>query len=348
MFDRSYLENVALGAYTNIVPFVKYGYNPTLATAESDIWGLTGLYGVNGLFPQTPVQMEIVGSENTNDIGTIIKGSRTTPITSDAGGSLTTLLDADVDFTAGTPVEVGDFLIIDPSGPVAEWGVVTTVAAHTLTCSAGFSVGGTGATRVYFVIDANAHTGAEAFRIEYLDNTFTLKSLILPSNGTTGVTTLNAAGIALTDLYRINSFRMIAAGSSYKTSGFWEIRTVSAGTVWDYITLGNTRSRIGIYTVPASKTLYVTNVFASWSSPNDNKIQSARFIVRVNIEPSLLFNTGNIFYPLIEGIVSNSALDIEYKIPLKVPAKTDLRTMGQAYTGGTGPATTAIRGFIVS
>ena len=348
MFNRSFLENVALGAYTNIVPFVKYGYNPTLAAVESDIWGLTGLYGVGGLFPQAAVQMEIVGSENTNDIGTIIKGSRSTPITSDAGGSLTTLLDADVDFGAATAVEVGDYLILDPSGPVAEWGVVTTVAAHTLTCSAGFSVGGTGTTRVYFVIDANAHTGAEAFRIEYLDNTFVSKSLILPANGTTAVTTLNSAGAALTDLYRINTFRMIASGSLYKTSGYWEIRTVSAGTIWDYITLGNTRARAGVYTVPANKTLYINNIYVGWASPNDNKIQSARFIVRINAEPSLLFNTGNIFYPIIEPIITNSTDDIEYKAPLKVPQKTDLRTMGVAYTGGSGPATSAIRGFIVS
>lgn len=350
---RNFYENIAMRGYANIVPWSKVGYTPSLTTAESDIWSKGGLYGNSGLFPAAAVQMEVVGSENTNDIGTIIRGSRTTPITSDAGGSATTLLDADVDFTVGggTAVDVGDILVLDPSGTVSpnipEWGYVTTVATHTLTCTGGFSSGGTGTTRKYFVIDASAHIGALALKIDYLDNAFTPYTLIMPTNGTTAVTTLNAAGTALSNLYRINSFRMIGAGTNYRPSGNWQIQTVSGGTIWSYITAGYTRSRNTVYTVPVGKTLYLNEWNVGWSTPNDIKVQTARLYTRANVESSTMFNTGNIFYPYTETIITNSQETIEFSIPTRFPEKTDIKVSGIAFTAGAGAAASILRGFLV-
>ena len=353
MLDRTFDDNIALGSYTNIRSWLQIGYNATLADVESDIWSKTGLYGASGLFPAAAVQMEIIGSENTNDIGTIIRGSRSTPITSDAGGSTTTLLDADVDFGAGgTVVEIGDLLVLDPAGTVSpnipEWGYVTTVATHQLTCSKGFSLGGTGSTRKYIVIDVNAHTGALAVKIDYLTSAYLERTLILPTNGTGAITTLNDAGTALSDLYRINSMVMIASGTLNKPSGSWQIQTVGGGTIWSFITLGYNRARNAVYTVPANKTLYLTEWNMGWSTPNEDKVQSARFYVRANVEPTSLFNTGNIFYPYIEQIVTNAETVIHFPIPTKLPQKTDLRVLGQAFTPGTGAAATVLRGFLVS
>lgn len=351
---RNFYENIALGSYSNIVPWSKIGYTPTLTNVESDLWSKAGLYGASGLFPAAAVQMEIIGSENTNDIGTIIRGSRSTPITSDAGGSITTLLDADVDFGAGggTAVDIGDLLILDPAGTVSpnlpEWGYITAVATHQLTCANGFSSGGTGTTRKYIVIDASAHIGALAMKVDYLTNTYVQRTLILPTNGTGAVTTLNDAGTALSDLFRINSFRMIAAGTGNKPSGYWQLQTVSGGTLWSYISLGFTRARNTMYTVPANKTLYVTSWNVGWSTPNDPKVQTARFYTRANVEPSTMFNTGNIFYPYTETIISNAQESIIFPIPTKLPQKTDIKVSGIAFSIGSGAAASVLRGFLVS
>ena len=353
MFDRTFCDNIALGAYTNIKSWLKIGYNSALTTVESEIWSKTGLYGASGMFPAGAVQMEIIGSENTNDIGTIIRGSRSTPITSDAGGSTTTLLDADIDFGAGgTVVAEGDLLVLDPAGTVSpnipEWGFITTVATHQLTCSKGFSLGGTGTTRKYIVIDVSAHTGALAMKVDYLTIDYLERTLILPTNGTGAVTTLNAAGTALSDLYRINSFRVIATGTTNKPSGAWQIQTVSGGTIWSFITAGFTRARNTIYTVPANKTLYITEWNMGWSTPNDTNVQSARFYTRANVEPTTMFNTGNIFYPYTEQIISNAETIIHFPIPNRLPQKTDLKVSGVAFTGGSGAATSVLRGYLVS
>ena len=361
MFSKSFLKNIAANVYPNIKSWWKIGYTPTLNSTESDIWSYAGLYGNSGLFPAAAVQMEIkeiAGGENTNDIGTIIRGSRSVPITSDAGGSTTTLLDADIDFGAdgGTAVVAGDILLLDPSGTVSpnipEWGYITTVATHQLTCSKGFSLGGTGTTRKYLVI-SSAKTGALVMKIDYLTNTYLEKTLLIPTNGTTAVLTLNDAGAALSDLYRINSFRMVAAGSTAKTAESWLLQTVGggAGTIWSYITKGYTRARNTIYTVPANKTLYITEWNVGWAVPNANKIQSARLFLRANFEPSTLFNTGNIFYPYFEQIISNEETSIEYEIETLFPQKTDIKVSGIGFTAGapgTGAAASVIRGFIVS
>jgi hypothetical protein len=344
----SFYNNITLGRYSNIVPWSKIGYSPTVNTTESDVWSKAGLYGNSGLFPATAVQMEIVGSENTNDIGTIIKGSRTTPVTSDAGGSTTTLYDADGAFTSATAVAAGDCLILDPSGTTPEWGYVTSVTADTLTCEGGFSSGGVGTTRKYLVIDYSAHTGAQVLKVDYLDSTYAQKTIILPTNGTTAVTTLNDAGTALSDLFRIQSFRMIAAGSGKKCSGNWQIQTVSGGTVWSYITLGFTRARNTVYTVPANKTLYIVQWNVGWSSPNDTKVQTARFYTRANVEPATMFNTGNVFFPYTEVCISNQQTEITFPITTKLPQKSDMKVSALALTGGSGPATSVLRGFLVS
>lgn len=346
--NTDFLNKIARGDFSNMTPWTKVGYTPTLDTTESNIWSKAGLFGNNGLFPSAAVQMEIIGSENTNDIGTIIKGSRTTPVTSDAGGSTTTLVDSDGGFTTATAVDVGDILLLDPSGTTPEWGYVTAVSSTQLTCAGGFSSGGTGTSRKYIVVDASAHTGALVMRVEYLDSSYVKKSLLIPTNGTTAVTTLNDAGTALADLFRVNSFRMIGAGSGNKPSGNWQIQTVSGGTVWSYILAGFTRARNSSYTVPANQTLYVVMWNIGWATPNDTKVQTARIYTRANREPETKFLTGNIFYPYTEMIISNSQVAVQFPIPTSLPQKTDIKVCGVAFTSGSGPATSVLRGYLVS
>lgn len=271
-------------------------------------------------------------------------------MTSDAGGSTTTLLDAGVDFSA--TAAAGDLLIVDPSGTTPEWGWITTAANGSLTFSGGLSSGGVGTTRKYLVIDASPVKGALAIKIDYLDSTYAAKTMIIPTNGTTAVTTLNDAGAAQTML-RINSFRIIGTGTEATTTnksyGYWAIRQAGGvpATYYSYISLGKLMARNSAYTVALGKTLYVNEVNVGWGDDAETKILVARFIVESNQEPSTYFVNGTAFYGYGEVLVNNASIVLPRPIPQKFTQKSDIKVSCQAVTGS-GPASSVMRGYLVS
>lgn len=271
-------------------------------------------------------------------------------MTSDAGGSTTTLLDAGVDFSA--TAAAGDLLIVDPSGTTPEWGWITTAATGSLTFSGGLSSGGVGTTRKYLVIDASPVKGALAIKIDYLDSTYAAKTMIIPTNGTTAVTTLNDAGAAQTML-RINSFRIIGTGTEATTTnksyGYWAIRQAGGvpATYYSYISLGKLMARNSAYTVALGKTLYVNEVNVGWGDDAETKILVARFIVESNQEPSTYFVNGTAFYGYGEVLVNNASIVLPRPIPQKFTQKSDIKVSCQAVTGS-GPASSVMRGYLVS
>jgi hypothetical protein len=341
--SESYYDKIAQGRYSNIDAWTKVGYNEVITTVEENVWSAGGLYA----FPPSAVQMEIVGSENAEDIGTILFGSRTVPVTSDVGGSTTTLLDADVDFSA--TAAAGDLLIVDPSGTTPEWGWITTAANGSLTFTGGLSRGGVGTTRKYLVIDASPVKGALAIKVDYLDSTYAAKTMIIPTNGTTVVTTLNDAGAAQTML-RINSFRIIGTGEEAgtgKSYGFWIIRPAGGGATYSYITLGKFRARNSAYTVPLGKTLYVNEIVMGWGDDAETKILIARLIVESNQEPTAFFPNKTFFYGYGEVLVNNASIVLPRPVPQKFVAKSDIKVSCQAVTGS-GPASSVMRGYLVT
>lgn len=328
-------EAIVRGLYSNFSKWSKLGFTPTMNTTESDIWSAAGVY----VFPTAAAGMEVVSSNNTNDIGSIIKGDATgNTVQSDAGGSITTLVDADVDFTTATAVAAGDCIILDPHGTTPEWGYVTSVAAHTLTCSNGFSSGGTGASRYYAVIDYSAYIGAQAVKVEYLDESYVTKYEIVVLNGTTPIPTVNL------NLFRVNSFRIIIAGSNNKPSGNLSIRHLDNTPVYSYITAGFTRARNIMYTVPAGKTLWVTQFTSAFGVSGTSKVEYCRLYTRANIEPTTLFRTQNIFYPYTEVLSTNALAIVELDEPTELPAKTDIRVSGIASAAGV--ANVVLRGYL--
>lgn len=327
---QPYLQALAEGDISGHTPWAKIGYNGALvASTEADLWSATGVY----TFPTAAAGMELLSSDNTQDIGTSIKAA-----TCDAGGTTTTLIDADVDFEAATAVAAGDCVILDKSGTTPEWGYVTAVATHTLTIGNGFSSGGSCATaRAYTVIDKSAYTGAQAVKIEYLDGSYATKNEIVVLNGTTVVATVNL------DLFRINSFRVIATGTDNKPKGNLSLRHLSDTPVYSYISAGFTRARNSAYTVPVSKTLYVVQFTVGYAYSH-NSTHYCRIYTRANAEQATGFSTGSIFYPYTEIVCSNNAQTVLLEIPTKLVAKTDIKV--SALADYAGVATVALRGWI--
>ena len=324
---QDYLLALAEGDITGHQAFKLIGYTPTMTTSESDIWSAAGVY----TFPTAAQQMEFLSSDNTADIGTSIFTGTST------GGSTTSLIDTGEDFTAGTPVAVGDCVILDKSGTSPEFGYVTAVAANTLTVGGGFSSGGSGDSRDYIILDYSAYAGAQAVMIGYLTSTFASKREILILNGTTVTTTTN------TDIYRVNGMNVIAAGANGKPTGAITLRNLADTPVYAYITAGYTAMRKLTFTVPVSKTLYLTGINFSYGY-STNQTHYARLYLRATYEPNLGFKTSGIFFPQAEIVCANTSHHIDLRSPMKFPAGVDIKASGIATYSGV--ADCAIRGWL--
>jgi hypothetical protein len=327
--SQDYLQAIAEGDIANHTPWSKIGYTPTMTTTESTIWSAAGAY----VFPTAAAGMEFLSSNNIDDIGTVLHSGVTT-----TGGSTTTLQKVGENFL--TTTVAGDCVIVDAAGATPEWGYITSVDSNTqITFAGGLSSGGSGAARAtYSIIDKSATLGAHAVKIEYLDGAFAQKSEIGILNGTTVIPTVNL------DLYRINSWRIIAAGGNNRPTGNLTLRNLADTPVYGYISAQFTRARGGFYTVPAGKTLYITNGSFGFSLAAGTKWEYARLYLRANREPATGFFTGTLFYNYGEILANNSSVPFEWHTPQKFTAGTDIRIDGIASAAGV--AVSVVRGWL--
>lgn len=318
-----YTYDIAEGKVANHAAWSKMGYTPTMTTAESDLWSAAGT--INWMAAEAG--LEVYCSDNTDDKGVVIfSGSSTS-------GSATELDDTAKDFTAGTPVAVGDLLLLDTGG---EYGIITAVAATKLTCAAGFSGGGSGASQAYRVVDkSGGGAGAQVVQANYLDDAFAAHTEFIVTNGTTPVNT------TATDFYRIQSFRVIFAGANAKPTGYIDLREQDASPVFTRISAGYTRARNIAYTVPAGYALYVTDI--NWSyGYAANQTHYCRLYTRATQNEG--FRTPGIFYPYTECVLANSSAQIHLTCPTKLVAGVDLKVSGIASVAGIADVT--LRGWL--
>jgi peptide methionine sulfoxide reductase MsrA len=236
--------------------------------------------------------------------------------------------------------------LLDPKGTTPEWGYVTDItnaATGTLGVSGGFSSGGTAASRYYTIVDKSASTGAQVVKIDYLTSAYAEKTILVCMNGTTDRSIQDSSGNNLTETFRVNSFRVVAAGSANAAAGNLSLRATGDTPVYSYITAGFTRARNSAYTVPAGKSLYIYQILFSYGHASD-QTHYARLYTRANIEPSTRFNTGSIFYPFSESVLSNSSQIVPIDGPTYLPAKTDIKISGIATVSG--HATGVLRGWL--
>jgi hypothetical protein len=327
-----YLYDIAEGSVPNHIPWTKIGYTPTMNATESDLWSAAGVY----VPPTAEMGMEVVSSNNVDDIGTTIKTGNAT------GGSLTTLVDTGADFTAAAAVAEGDTVLINKAATAPQFGVVTGVAAQTLTFAGGLSRGlPVAAGDTYHVLDYSATAGAQAVQICYLDGDFMNGCEIVILNGTTEVPTVKL------DLYRINAFRVVAAGANRKPTGALSLRNLANTPVYSYITAGFTRARSSFYTVPAGRTLYVNEFTVSFGYAA-NQTHYARLYTRATQFANTIgtsFRTPNLFYPYTEVVCANSSQSVTLPCPTRLFSGVDIKVSGVSSTTA-GIASVALRGWL--
>jgi hypothetical protein len=177
-------------------------------------------------------------------------------------------------------------------------------------------------------------TGARTITVYYLDGSYAEKQVTVTMNGTSTV----QIG---TDVFRIQNVRVSTAGSLNATAG--NITIASGGVTYGYIRAGKTRQRQCIWTVPAGKTLYITEI--NFSASNMGSTKYSRFTLKATYDDkagSVL--RAEFFMPFIEtGLMNDNYIRRLYP-PVKLPATTDLKVV--CTTNDTGSVLTCgLRGW---
>ena len=271
--------------------------------------------------------MEVVSSDNTADIGTILHTG------TDDGGSTTTLVKNEQDFS---DVAVGDCVILDKATD-PEYGFVTGIDGDTIAVAGGFSKGGSAYGRTFNILDYSAKNGAQAVIVLYLDDTFVRKEEIVILNGTTAVDLVNS------DTYRINGFRVIFAGSNGVPTGNLTLQGDGAGTTYSYIRATYTRAKNIMYTVPYGFDLYVTRLNWAYSIPV-NPTNTCHLYFKASQHEE--FKTPGIFYPCFESTLVNASETTDFEIPKRILTGVDIKVSGIATNAGT--AMCRLEGFLIA
>ena len=145
------------------------------------------------------------------------------------------------------------------------------------------------------------------------------------------------------DIFRINSIRVIAAGSGGLPVGNLSLRNTPGTITYGYITLGYTVDRSSFYTVPDGYTLYVTQVVFGFGCSNANR-QYARLHIHSNRDPTQDYLVSDMYYPEAEAIAANESVSLTFIIPLKFLEHTELSAAGESTIAGVANVT--MRGWL--
>lgn len=180
--------------------------------------------------------------------------------------------------------------------------------------------------------DTAAGTGARTVTVQGLDADFNVQSETVTLNGQSAVTTVNS-------YIRMNILTVITAGTGAKNAGIIYIGTGSISTgkpavVYSSIPASFNRSQQGFYTIPNGYTGYLLRQ----SVTTDTAATQALLYTR-------LF--GGLFTLVRINEVGVSGFSRDFKLPLALPAKTDIDLRALVGTG-TGKVTGAYEILLVS
>lgn len=312
----SYAEAIAKGLYTGKTSWSKIGYN-ILAAANTEL-DMAPQLAVPYVFPTAEKEMTVVSSSNT-DNGAL-------------GQIKTYSITADTD--RGSGYAVNDILTITQGGgalgsikvlavDAGNGNRITSSELHT--CGTGYSAandlptvpvptGGTGCLVNILTVSGAASTGARTVTLYYLDDAFVEKNVTVTLNGNTPVKLAS-------DIYRCQNFRLTTTGTGLVPVGF--LTVASGGVTYMYMSLGRTRARQCIWTVPDGKVLYINSV--NLSAVSGSKVAEVRFTTRATFDNLAGTTTGGIFIPYHEIMLQDNVFHLPLDPPTKFTEGVDLK-----------------------
>lgn len=339
----SYPEAIAKGLVTGASSWSKIGFTSTLGATELDIAPWTaGPY----VFPTVEKEMTLVssagGDEDNGAAGQI------TAYTITAGAD------------QGSGYTAGDILTITQGGAtigtikvltIGAGGEVATSELHT--CGLDYSVAndlpttyggaGTGCLVNITAVSAAASTGARTVTLYYLDDDYVERTATIVLNGNTPVKVQNPAGTVVTNIFRVQNMRVATTGTGMVPVG--NLTLANGGVTYGYISLGKTRQRQAVWTVPTGKVLYITDITFSCSNLSAATSKYARFTTRATFDDKAgAVTQAGLFMPFHEMALVNEPLHKILIPPTKLIATVDLKV--SAISNDTNVvATCALRGW---
>jgi hypothetical protein len=177
-------------------------------------------------------------------------------------------------------------------------------------------------------------TGAWTVTVYYLTTGYVEKNVTVTMAGKTPVS-------IATDIFRVQNARIATSGTAGVAVGNLSIK--SGAVTYGYISLGKTRMRQCLWTVPIGKTLYITQITFSCGDQATSKY--ARFTTVANYDnlSGAVLQRG-LFMPFNEVVLNNTGYVRELNPPTKLPATVDLKV--KAYANSTAVVTSSLRGWI--
>jgi hypothetical protein len=167
--------------------------------------------------------------------------------------------------------------------------------------------------------NVSAATGIKQILIAYLDSSYNEKYDTVSMNGRVVQAT------AATDIWRINYVEAYSTGTGLAAAGTIDVRSTGGTTpIYARISIGYTKSRQAIYTVPTGKSLFIYEIHLSALSTGTN---GTRFITRAKYSQLRCAST-SFFLPYSEAGVENGSIDLSIHLPTRLPAGTDLKVSG--------------------
>lgn len=185
--------------------------------------------------------------------------------------------------------------------------------------------------------DSTTGGGARTVAVYYLNASFVEQTVTVTLNQTTAVAVAS-------DMYRVNNMRVASVGSSGGPAG--ALTLAASGVTYGYISAGRTRQRQCVWTVPASNTLYITQIAFSAADQNPAKNGGVRFTTKANYDDkSDAVLARNFFMPFTEVLLYNAAHERTLTPPMKLPATTDLKVSAVGLVADTADVTVTLRGW---
>ncbi len=188
--------------------------------------------------------------------------------------------------------------------------------------------------------DTIAGDGAQKVIIYYLDEDYIEHTEEIELDGLTPVATV------ATDIFRINGFKVSQVGTDLYPAGDIDLRTIG-GTpiIYSEIPAGYNTARDFIYTVPANKTLYITNINYSSNSAVANKSCRITLIADYDVEAGVSLVSKSLYMPVTELSLQNQSHTQELSMPIKFPEKTTF--LIRVIADGTSVASAKAVGYII-
>lgn len=185
--------------------------------------------------------------------------------------------------------------------------------------------------------DTSAGTGIHTVTLYYLDSSFTEKSVDITLNGQAAVKS------SVSDIYRVQNMRAKVCGTGKVAAGNITL-SETAGTTYKYgyISLGQTRMRQCVWTVPKGKTLYVTSISFSVGGAAKEKCAVFTTLATYDNKADVI---RTFFTAYSEIIIEDDAFSRELEVPTKLGEGVDLKVQVRGLVADC-VCTCSLRGWI--